>query len=190
MVNKKSRIEHQPTFVDLFAGIGGIRLAFEQAGGVCCFTSEFDRYARQTYLANFRNIDDHSFAGDITQVNERDVPIHDVLVAGFPCQPFSIAGVSKKNSLDRPHGFADETQGTLFFDIARIVAKRRPKAIFPNPEISFRTTNRLGEGRCAPSSRMRWFLQNSRVRCRMRSGRRWRVMNHRDSSFAPHLRAL
>lgn len=115
-------------FIDLFAGIGGIRLPFEKLGGRCVFTSEWDPYARKTYAANFHDGPEHSFAGDITAVHEDDVPDHDVLLAGFPCQPFSIAGVSKKNALGRPHGFADKTQGTLFFDVARIIAAKRPKA--------------------------------------------------------------
>lgn len=114
------------SFVDLFAGIGGIRLGFEQAGGHCVFTSEWNPYARKTYAANFR--DSHEIAGDITQVNASDIPEHDVLLAGFPCQPFSIAGVSKKNALGRSHGFACETQGTLFFDVARIISDRKPRA--------------------------------------------------------------
>jgi DNA (cytosine-5)-methyltransferase 1 len=113
-------------FIDLFAGIGGIRLAFEEIGGRCVFTSEWDAYAQKTYAANFPG--GHQIAGDITKVHEDDVPDHDVLLAGFPCQPFSIAGVSKKNALGRAHGFADETQGTLFFDVARIIAARRPRA--------------------------------------------------------------
>ncbi|MBA3928093.1 MAG: DNA (cytosine-5-)-methyltransferase [Xanthomonas sp.] len=116
------------TFIDLFAGIGGMRIAFEQQGGRCVFTSEWDSYARKTYAANFHDGPGHVFAGDITSVHEKDVPSHDVLIAGFPCQPFSIAGVSKKNALGRPHGFADKTQGTLFFDVARIIAEKRPKA--------------------------------------------------------------
>lgn len=116
------------TFIDLFAGIGGIRIAFERQGGRCVFTSEWDPYACKTYSANFHDGPDHVFASDITQVHEDDVPDHDVLLAGFPCQPFSIAGVSKKNALGRPHGFADKTQGTLFFDVARIIAKKRPRA--------------------------------------------------------------
>lgn len=115
-------------FIDLFAGIGGIRIPFEKLGGRCVFTSEWDAYAQKTYAANFHDGPDHMFAGDITQVDEKDVPDHDVLLAGFPCQPFSIAGVSKKNALGRPHGFADKTQGTLFFDVARIIAEKRPKA--------------------------------------------------------------
>lgn len=115
-------------FIDLFAGIGGIRTAFEKQGGRCVFTSEWDPYAKKTYMANFHDGPDHVFADDITKVDEDDVPDHDVLLAGFPCQPFSIAGVSKKNALGRPHGFADKTQGTLFFDVARIIAKKRPRA--------------------------------------------------------------
>jgi DNA (cytosine-5)-methyltransferase 1 len=113
-------------FIDLFAGIGGIRRAFEEIGGECVFTSEWDAYARKTYAANFSTA--HSLNHDITKVHEEDVPDHDVLLAGFPCQPFSIAGVSKKNALGRKHGFEDETQGTLFFDLKRIIAAKRPNA--------------------------------------------------------------
>jgi DNA (cytosine-5)-methyltransferase 1 len=115
------------TFIDLFAGIGGIRKGFESHGGHCVFTSEWNKYAVNTYSENFTI--DHHIAGDITQISEKDVPDHDVLLAGFPCQPFSIAGVSKKNSLGRKHGFLDETQGTLFFDVARIIKAKKPKAI-------------------------------------------------------------
>jgi len=114
------------TFIDLFAGIGGLRRAMEGAGGRCVFTSEWDRFAQQTYLANFP--DNRPLAGDIRTVAAEDIPAHDVLVAGFPCQPFSIAGVSKKNALGRLHGFADETQGTLFFDVLRILEHHRPAA--------------------------------------------------------------
>ena len=113
-------------FIDLFAGIGGLRKAFEQIGGRCVFTSEWDSYAQKTYAENFR--DGHPIAGDITQVQAADIPDHDVLLAGFPCQPFSIAGVSKKNALGKAHGFACETQGTLFFDVARIIEEKRPRA--------------------------------------------------------------
>lgn len=112
------------SFIDLFAGIGGIRMAFEQTGGQCVFTSEWNDKARLTYQANFEL--DHPIAGDITQIAEADIPKHDVLLAGFPCQPFSIAGVSKKNALGRKHGFLDETQGTLFFDVARIIQYHKP----------------------------------------------------------------
>lgn len=113
-------------FVDLFAGIGGLRRGFESIGGECVFTSEWDKYAQQTYKANFRC--DHAIAGDIVQIPSEHIPQHDVLLGGFPCQPFSIAGVSKKNSLGRAHGFACDTQGTLFFELARIIRYHRPKA--------------------------------------------------------------
>lgn len=114
------------TFIDLFAGIGGIRLGFQRHGGKCVFTSEWNTWSQKTYSANFG--DDHKIAGDITTIDANDIPDHDVLLAGFPCQPFSIAGVSKKNALGRPHGFECTTQGTLFFDVARIIATKRPKA--------------------------------------------------------------
>ncbi len=113
-------------FIDLFAGIGGIRAAFEGIGGRCVFTSEWDSYAQKTYIENFR--DGHALNGDITQIEATDIPDHDVLLAGFPCQPFSIAGVSKKNALGRAHGFSCETQGTLFFDICRIIEAKQPRA--------------------------------------------------------------
>jgi DNA (cytosine-5)-methyltransferase 1 len=119
---------HPFTFIDLFAGIGGIRLGFEAHGGHCVFTSEWNAFAQKTYLANFPIDNAHVFAGDITAIDAMDIPDHDVLLAGFPCQPFSIAGVSKKNALGRPHGFECTTQGTLFFDVARIVATKRPAA--------------------------------------------------------------
>jgi len=116
------------TFIDLFAGIGGIRTGFEKQGGKCLFTSEWNPFAVKTYLENFPSASEHQFAGDITKVEGKDIPDHDVLLAGFPCQPFSIAGVSKKNALGKPHGFECTTQGTLFFDVARIIASKRPKA--------------------------------------------------------------
>jgi DNA (cytosine-5)-methyltransferase 1 len=114
------------TFIDLFAGIGGTRLGFQSVGGNCIFSSEWNDWAKKTYQANFGS--DHPFIGDIVPFPEDQVPDHDVLLAGFPCQPFSIAGVSKKNALGRPHGFECTTQGTLFFDVARIIAAKRPKA--------------------------------------------------------------
>jgi DNA (cytosine-5)-methyltransferase 1 len=114
------------TFVDLFAGIGGLRAGFEPIGGECLFTSEWDKYAQLTYRANYAV--NHPIAGDIVQIASELIPPHDVLLAGFPCQPFSIAGVSKKNALGRPHGFACETQGTLFFEVARILKHHRPRA--------------------------------------------------------------
>ena len=112
------------TFIDLFAGIGGMRLAFSRQGGECLFSSEWGSYCQKTYFDNFGDMP----VGDIRAVDEKDVPPHDVLVAGFPCQPFSIAGVSKKNSLGRATGFLDKTQGTLFFDVVRILNEKRPKA--------------------------------------------------------------
>ena len=117
---------HRFNFIDLFAGIGGIRRGFDAIGGHCVFTSEWNKYAQQTYAANYR--DNHPPHGDITAIRTGEIPDHDVLLAGFPCQPFSIAGVSKKNSLGRKHGFLDETQGTLFFDVARILEAKRPAA--------------------------------------------------------------
>jgi DNA (cytosine-5)-methyltransferase 1 len=111
-------------FIDLFAGIGGTRLAFEKNGGKCVFSSEWNKYSQLTYETNFGEIPE----GDITAIKPEDIPDHDILVAGFPCQPFSISGVSKKNSLGRPHGFKDPTQGTLFFRIKRILEAKQPSA--------------------------------------------------------------
>jgi DNA (cytosine-5)-methyltransferase 1 len=109
-------------FIDLFAGIGGIRLAFQNLGGNCVFTSEWDTYSKKTYEANYGEVP----FGDITKISEKEIPDHDILLGGFPCQPFSIAGVSKKNAMGRAHGFLDETQGTLFFDVARIIKHKKP----------------------------------------------------------------
>lgn len=111
-------------FIDLFAGIGGTRLGYERAGARCVFTSEWDRFAQVTYKANY-NDDVH---GDINKVSTSEIPDFDILLAGFPCQPFSIAGVSKKASMGRKHGFEDEKQGNLFFEIARILEEKNPKA--------------------------------------------------------------
>lgn len=111
------------TFIDLFAGIGGIRLAFEAQGGKCVFSSEWDRFAQKTYFENFKEVP----KGDITKIDPASIPDHDVLMGGFPCQPFSISGISKKNSLGRAHGFLDKTQGTLFFNIVKILEAKRPK---------------------------------------------------------------
>lgn len=111
-------------FIDLFAGIGGMRLAYEDVGCKCVYSSEWNKYSQQTYEANFGEKPE----GDITKVNAVTIPDHDILVAGFPCQPFSIAGVSKKNSLGRATGFEDKTQGTLFFDVCRILKEKRPAA--------------------------------------------------------------
>ncbi|WP_342359017.1 DNA (cytosine-5-)-methyltransferase [Terrarubrum flagellatum] len=116
------------TFIDLFAGIGGLRKGFEHIGGKCIFTCEWDQYSRKTYKENYSV--DHEFGGDIREfaAQPERIPKHDVLLAGFPCQPFSIAGVSKKNALGRPHGFLCDTQGTLFFDLAQIIAHHKPAA--------------------------------------------------------------
>ncbi len=121
---QNEEIDRQFTFIDLFAGIGGMRIAFEKSGGHCVYSSEWNKYSQQTYFANFGEQPE----GDITQVDASAIPNHDILVAGFPCQPFSIAGVSKKNSLGRATGFEDKTQGTLFFDVCRILREKRPKA--------------------------------------------------------------
>lgn len=132
-------------FIDLFAGIGGIRKGFEDQNGLCVFTSEWNKFAVRTYKANFGNFSGHhKFNSDIREITlsedqtvpesqayrniDSEIPDHDILLAGFPCQPFSIAGVSKKNSLGRSHGFECNTQGTLFFDVARILASKKPKA--------------------------------------------------------------
>lgn len=116
------------TFIDLFAGMGGFRLAMQAQGGKCIFSSEWNQYAQKTYMANFGDMP----FGDITKEETKSfIPEQfDVLCAGFPCQPFSIAGVSKKNSLGRETGFKDKTQGTLFFDVADIISRHRPKAFY------------------------------------------------------------
>lgn len=111
-------------FIDLFAGIGGMRLAFESTGAECVYSNEWNKFSQQTYSANFGDVPE----GDITQVDAATIPDHDILVAGFPCQPFSIAGVSKKLSLGRATGFEDKTQGTLFFDVCRILKEKKPRA--------------------------------------------------------------
>ncbi len=111
------------TFIDLFAGIGGFRIAFEENEGRCVFSSEWDKYCQRTYFENFGEVPH----GDINEIDPRNIPDHDILCAGFPCQPFSIAGVSKKKSLGKKHGFEDKTQGTLFFTIAKILKLKKPK---------------------------------------------------------------
>jgi len=129
-MNKNSKF----TFIDLFAGIGGIRIAFEKAGGECVFSSEYDKFAQITYKTffggspDFSDIKEVDPPGDITKLPPDLVPDHDILTGGFPCQPFSLAGVSKKNSLGMPHGFDDPTQGTLFFNIKEIINAKRPVA--------------------------------------------------------------
>lgn len=113
------------TFIDLFAGIGGMRLGLEAVGGRSVFSSEWDTHSQATYHEWFKERP----AGDINEVDPESIPDHDVLAAGFPCQPFSIAGVSKKNSLGREHGFLDATQGTLFFSIIKILKAKRPPIV-------------------------------------------------------------
>ena len=113
-----------PRLIDLFCGIGGFRIAFEGVGGECVFSSDYDKFSRQTYEANYGEIPE----GDINDVKVEDIPSHDILCGGFPCQPFSIAGVSKKISLGRGHGFDDVKQGNLFFSIAEIIDYHRPAA--------------------------------------------------------------
>jgi len=169
------------TFVDLFAGIGGMRLAFDSVGGQCVATIEKDRFARQTYRANFAEAPGHMFAGDVAELDATEIPDHDLLLAGFPCQPFSIAGVSKKNSLNRPHGFDDPTQGTLFFDVKRILAAKRPRALLLEnvknllshdkgrtfrtilsvleSDLGYRVSYRVIDGKCfTPQHRERLFI--------------------------------
>lgn len=114
------------TFIDLFAGIGGFRIVMQEQGGKCVFSSEWDPYAKKTYEANFGEVP----YGDIRKIDEKIIPDHDVLCAGFPCQPFSLAGVSARNALNAAHGFACETQGTLFFDIIRIMKEKKPRIVF------------------------------------------------------------
>ena len=116
------------TFADLFAGIGGIRMGFERAGCRCVFSNDNDKFCKQTYTANFGSR--YFVPDDIRELDSSQLPDFDILCAGFPCQPFSLAGVSKKNSLDQPHGFEDETQGTMFHEIERIIQDKRPQAFF------------------------------------------------------------
>lgn len=122
------------TFIDLFAGIGGIRIAFEKVGGSCVFSAEWDKFAQTTYEAffgerpDFKDLCPTEPPGDLTRLDASLVPDHDILTAGFPCQPFSIAGVSKKKSLGRKHGFDDPTQGTLFFYLKEIIKVKKPVA--------------------------------------------------------------
>jgi DNA (cytosine-5)-methyltransferase 1 len=114
-----------PRFIDLFCGIGGFRIAFEKAGGKCVFSSDYDKFSQQTYKANFGELPH----GDINAVEVADIPSHDILCAGFPCQPFSLAGVSKKNALGQAHGFQCQRQGNLFFRICEIAAAKRPRIL-------------------------------------------------------------
>jgi DNA (cytosine-5)-methyltransferase 1 len=114
------------TFIDLFAGIGGFRIPLQSIGGRCIFSSEKDPHSQKTYRAWFGETPEND---DLTKISAAEIPDHDVLAAGFPCQPFSIAGVSKKKSLGRAHGFKCETQGTLFFNVASIIEVKRPPIV-------------------------------------------------------------
>jgi len=175
----EGRGEGDFTFIDLFAGIGGLRLGFESIGGRCVFTSEWDKYSQKTYRANFPD-DDHEINGDITKIEAEDIPAHDVLLAGFPCQPFSIAGVSKKNSLNRPHGFEDKTQGTLFYDVARIIRHHRPSAFLLE-----NVRNLVSHDKGRTFETIRDVLQNDlgyRIDFRILDGRYW-VPQHRERIF-------
>ena len=120
----RSRKPQTFRFIDLFCGIGGFRLGFEQTGCECVFSSDWDRWSQKTYAANFGETP----VGDLRSVPVTEVPPHDILCGGFPCQPFSLAGVSKKNSLGRKHGFDDEKQGNLFYEIVRLLEYHRPAA--------------------------------------------------------------
>jgi len=170
--------EKKFTFADLFAGIGGFRIAFESVGGSCVFTSEWDGYCQKTYRANFDC--PHPIEGDISLVDAEDIPEHDVLVGGFPCQPFSIAGVSKKNALNMPHGFECETQGTLFFEIARIIKSRRPQAFLLE-----NVKNLLSHDRGRTFGVIKRTLEEElgyHVSCKVLDARRW-VPQHRERIF-------
>lgn len=166
------------TFIDLFAGIGGLRRGFEAIGGQCIFTSEYDRFCQETYRANYDC--DHEIAGDIRQVEVDSIPRHDVLLAGFPCQPFSIAGVSKKNALKRPHGFHCDTQGTLFFDVARIMEHHQPRVVLLE-----NVKNLLNHDRGMTFEVIHHALTEElgyRVECRVIDARSW-VPQHRERIF-------
>jgi len=139
-------------FIDLFAGIGGVRLGFQAVGGACVFSSEYDRSAQKTYRGNHGELP----FGDITKINEYAIPDHDVLLAGFPCQPFSHAGVSARNAVGRKHGFLCDTQGTLFFDVMRVIDAKKPKVVFLE---NVRNLERHDEGRTF--STIRKTIENS-----------------------------
>jgi DNA (cytosine-5)-methyltransferase 1 len=127
-------------FIDLFAGIGGVRLGFQAAGGQCVFSSEYDKSAQKTYKLNHGEMP----FGDITNIPEISIPGHDVLLAGFPCQPFSHAGVSARTAVGKEHGFLCDVQGTLFFDVLRVIESKRPKVVFLE---NVRNLERHDEGR-------------------------------------------
>ncbi len=163
------------SFVDLFAGIGGFRLGLEGIGGKCLFSCEWDKYAQKTYSAWFGDVPE----GDIREIEPRSIPDHDILTAGFPCQPFSIAGVSKKKSLGREHGFKDQTQGTLFFHLARIVEQKRPPiAILEN----VKNLRSHDKGNTWAVIKKRLESLNYRVYSDIIDARHW-VPQHRERMF-------
>lgn len=166
------------TFIDLFAGIGGLRRGFESIGGQCVFTSEWDKYSQKTYRANFPD-DDHEINGDITKIAVEDIPVHDVLLAGFPCQPFSIAGVSKKNALNRPHGFEDKTQGTLFFNVAKILEHHKPSAFLLENVRNLVSHDKGNTFRIIKDTLEELGYD---VKCRVIDGRHW-TPQHRERIF-------
>lgn len=184
-VANQIRIVEPPQFryIDLFAGIGGFRKAFDSIGGKCVFTSEWDNASRTTYQANY--ISDHGVAGDIREYTKDSeslakIPAHDVLVAGFPCQPFSIAGVSKKNALGRAHGFRCETQGTLFFDLAQIIEFHRPSVILLE-----NVKNLMSHDSGNTFRVIKQTLQEElgyQIHCRVIDGQHW-VPQHRERIF-------
>ena len=167
---------HEFTFIDLFAGIGGFRQAFQKVGGRCVFTSEWDEHAKRTYAANYGEVP----YGDIGRIDKNQIPDHDVLCAGFPCQPFSLAGVSKKNSLGRKHGFDDETQGTLFFEIKEILRIKKPRAFFLE-----NVKNLLAHDKGKTFEVIRYWLEdvlNYEVKWQIVDGAKW-VPQHRERIF-------
>jgi len=194
-------------FIDLFAGIGGLRRGFESIGGECVFTSERDKYAQLTYKANFPS--DHPVAGDIIPIASETIPAHDVLLGGFPCQPFSLAGVSKKNALGRPHGFACDAQGTLFYEVARILRHHRPKAFLLEnvknlvshdggrtfrtirsvltDELKYHVFWKVIDARCfVPQHRERIFI----VGFRDETAFSWEALDIPEAAFGPRLRSV
>lgn len=170
-------------FIDLFAGIGGFRKAFDSIGGECVFTSEWDKKSRMTYMANYSC--DHPVVGDIREFTHSNsalstIPEHDVLVAGFPCQPFSLAGVSKKNSLGKQHGFECTTQGTLFFDIAKILEYHRPKAFLLENVKNLRSHDKGNTFKIIQETLVEELGYN--IQFRILDGRHW-VPQHRERIF-------
>ena len=162
-------------FIDLFAGIGGMRIALDKVGGKCVFTSEYDKYCQKTYKAWFGELPE----GDISDIDPATIPDHDVLAAGFPCQPFSIAGVSKKNSLGRAHGFDDEKQGNLFFRICDVIDAKRPPILMLENVKNLRTHDQKNTWRviCSELQKRRYA-----VHAEILDARHW-VPQHRERIF-------